>query len=399
MNQKKIINLRDIAILFLILVLLISIAYKYLEWNIFDQLAKLQNSSIPAELSIIEKSDSITESFILNVEKLTASDSKPEKIILIYDELDGIINLDLDNNKLYKETIETNSNKYKTLNLLSKILIGKKGEIAKRIISDQIQYYKNEQKNAYDNIVSTYLLKNIFMVNKDKVIMQVYDEKASKSPETLYSKYFSDIAPLEKYTRNDFKFLEEDAIRKLYSYGYETLQNNKNYMKTYYSMVKDFITNDYESAKYKYTKLQDAYIKLNVDMDRIFNENKSLKQDRLKEIIKLVVDKSAAIKDIKINNFNRYPFLPTIKGWKEDLEICQIYAVKGSLISDLLNKPIEAKDINGYLDWLAKMNPSTLPVDNLFDKSIINFTNDDKKIIFNCLDKESNKKYTFLIFK
>ncbi|QQG41333.1 MAG: hypothetical protein HYV90_04175 [Candidatus Woesebacteria bacterium] len=399
MGPKKSVHLRDALLLLFALIFVLGVGYKYLEWSVFDKLAKLHHDSIPNELSILEKSSSFSEDAIADIVRLSDPKSSPTSRLVIYDELDGKINLALDIDKSYVEAVEINASKYKPLVFLSKLLVGERGKLARRIVLDQVEYYEKEGVGAYDNVVSDYLLKNIFAVSKDKDIMQIYDEKASISPEKLYPKYFSEIASLEKYTRSDFKFPEEDAIRESYSYGYETLQNNKNYLSAYYAVIKDFVAGDYESASYKFSKLQDQYIKLNVDMDRLFGENRSAKQDKSKQIIELVVDKDTAIKEFKNKNFGKYPLLAFIGGWKEDLEMCQIYYVKGSLASDMSKKPIDAKDTTAYMDWLSKMNPSTSTIDNLFDKSVIKFTNTDEKLTFQCLDKETGKEYTFVTTK
>lgn len=399
MRPNKTFHLRDALILIAALVLVVGIGYKYLEWSVFNQLATLHHSNIPSELTILEKSNSLSQDAISDITKLVDPKSTPENRLEIYNTLDGKISLALDNDKEYEDTVNSNLNRFRNLGLMSKLLVGDRGRLARRIYSDQIKYYQEEKASAHDSVVSDYLLKNIFAASKDKTIMQIYDEKASVSPKTLYPKYFSDVASLEKYTRSDFKFPEEDAIKELYPYGYETLQNNKSYMSAYYAVIKDFVAGDYESAAYKYTKLQDQYIKLNVDMDRLFGENQSMKQDRSKRTIELVVDKDAAIKEFKNKNYGKYPLLPTIAGWKEDLEMCQIYDVKGSLVSDISKKPIEAEDAKEFLNWLSTMNPSTTSVDSFVDTSIIKVTNSKDKFTYQCLDKETNKEYTFITSK
>lgn len=399
MGPKKTFHLRDVLLLFFALILVASFSYKYFEWSFFNKLAKLHHFSIPNELSIIEKGNKLNEGAMTDITKLIDPKSTLDVRLKIYNELDGKINLILDNDKSYVDAIETNSKDYQALNLSSKLLIGERGKLARRIVSDQILYYEKEGSGAREVVVSDYLMKNIFAASADKTIMQIYDNKSASSPTKLYPKYFSDVASLEKYTRSDFKFPEEDAIKQYYPYGYEALQNNKNYLSAYYAVIKDFVAGDYESASYKYTKLEDQYIKLNVDFDRLFTENESAKQERSKKIIELVVDKDAAIKEFKSRGFDKYPLLPNIEGWKEDLEMCQIYDVKGSLVSSISKKPIEAKDLNAYLDWLSEMNPSTATIDDSTDKSIIKFTNTDDNLTYQCLDKETGKEYIFVTSK
>jgi hypothetical protein len=65
-------------------------------------------------------------------------------------------------------------------------------------------------------------------------------------------------------------------------------------------------------------------------------------------------------------------------------------------VSDISKKPIEAKDVREFLDWLSTMNPSTSSVDSFVDTSIIKLTSSKDKFTYQCLDKEANKEYTFV---
>lgn len=393
---RKTFHLRDLILFFLIFFLIVSVGYKYLEWNFFNNLSLLQATNLPEELSIIERSNEFTRDSISSIKDITSDKKIQQDRLKIYDELDGKINLNIDITKTYLNTLKDNSKKYKPFIFVSNLVVGGRGSLARQIVSTQIEYYEKEIQAAEDEIIDGYLLKNIFSLSKDKYIMSMYDKKTSESPKTLSSKYFSEVASLEKYTRNDFEFPEQDSIKEKHPYGYETLHNNKEYIGSYYSIVKDFVTGDYDSAAYKYSKLQDQYLKLNVDMDKLFAENQSMKQDRQRRIIELITSKNVAIKEYKNKNMGKYPLLLNIEGWKEDLEMCQIYDVKGSLLAEISKKPISAKTLDEFMEELAQVGPSTTMIDDKIDREIIKYTNSEDKITYQCLDRDTGKEYTFI---
>lgn len=395
MGPNRIFHLRNLILIFFVLIFVVGIGYKYMEWGFFNKLSSLQATTTTQELAINEKLNNLGLKVISNVKDLTSETATDGARLKIYGDLDGQLNLVLDNTNNYLTVIKNNAEQYKSLTPLSNLIIGKRGSLARRILSSQNGYYENEINGTNKTIVEDYLLKNIFGVSMDKTIMTIFDKKASVDPKTLYSKYFSELASLEKYTRGDFKYPDEDAIKAQNPYGFETLENNKDYMSAYYLAVTDFVAGDYESANYKYSKLKSQYLKLNVDMAKLFSENKTIKQDIQKRIVEFTVTKDSAIKEYKIGNMGKYPFLPSVGGWKEDLEMCQLYLYKGSLLSNITSKPIISKNFNEYLNELTQLSPSTTYIDDKVDKGIIKYTNSDNKLTFQCLDRQTNKKYTF----
>jgi hypothetical protein len=399
MTSDKTISVKNLLLLFFIFLLFLSIFYKLFEWKIISGFVKEQGLTVPQELSIVETGNKQNDEITPSLLELTDPKLKPEDRLSVYDELDGKINIIIDTAKDYKEKLIKNKKSYAKYQTFSKFLIGRRGELFKDIIDNQIKYYDMEIESAQLSITSDYLGKNIFSVSKDKAIMSVYDDKASVSPKTLYSKYFSEIAPLEKYTRDSYSFPEEESIKKSYPYGYETLQNNKEYLGAYYLVIKDYVSEDYESATYKYKKLQNQNLKLNVDMDRLFNENSENSQNRTKAIMTTLLAKNDAIRKFETDKLGDYPFLKKISGWKRQLEMCQIYFIKGVLLAEVSKKPIESKNIEEYLLALSLITPNLDQLDKDFDKSIMEFTNDEKYLTIKCDDKEADRSYTYKLAK
>jgi hypothetical protein len=377
----------------------LSIGYKVFEWRNLDKLAELNSKTVPVELSIVEKSDkNYNEAADLFV-KLVSEDLTTEEQLDLLEEIDGKLNLALSNSNEYLKALEENRGSYKKLEFPSKLLLGNRGKFARQFIENQLNYYDVEIEGIKENIISDYLAKNIFAVMKDKIIMMDFDDKASVAPTTNYSRYFADIASLEKYTRSDFKFPKEDEIKELFPYGHEMLDNNREYMSAYYSVVKDYVAGDYESAAYKYSRIEEASLELNVDFDRLFSEGEERENERAKKIIEYVVAKNMAIKEFKKDNLGMYPLLPRVDGWKDDLELCQLYSYKASYYNNVLKKYPEAEDFESLITELAQLAPSTSQIDSDFDKAVVEFTNTDELIQFKCTDGEVSKAYTFTTTK
>lgn len=401
MAINKTINLRTFLIIFLFLLFLLGIGYKIVEWNTLKKLSKLNSRTIPQELAIVEKSNKESEEALdLIVELFSDENLDLEEQLLLFDEIDGKANFAISHSKEYLSTLETNKKEYAKLKPVSKLLIiGKRGKFLRKYLENQISYYDKEIEGAKESVVGDYLFKNMFSVMKDKAVMIDFDEKASVAPTTNYSKYFSDVASLEKYTRGDFKFPEEDRIKELYPYGYEMLTNNREYMKAYYSVVKDFVAENYESAAYKYSRIEETYLELNVDFDRLLSEGEERGNERTKKIIEYVVAKNKAIKDFENQNLGVYPLLPEISGWKDDLELCQLYGYKAGYYYGVLKKYPEAEDFESLVTELAQLAPSSSSIDSEFDKEVIGFINTDEVMQFDCTDKEADRTYTFTTTK
>ncbi len=395
MGQNKTIHLKDLLLISAFILLAIVISYKFFEWNLLNNISTLQGTAITKELSVLEKSDKLSNSSLEIIGELYSEKTKEDQKMILYDDLNGMLSLTIDNDKSYKDIIEKNQKEYSKYKLFSKIIIGERGRIVQNIVKSQLQYYELEIASISDSISNDYLIKNIFLVSKDKEIMTSYDIKVSKSPSKLYSEYFNEIASLEKYTRDDFKFDYEDTIMDKSPYGYETLKNNREYMSSYYSVVKDYVSGDYDSANYKYSKLQEQYLKLNIDMDKLFSENSDFQQERSKKIIELIVKKDLSIKNFKEKSLGIYPFGRFVSGWKEDLELCQIYLVKGGLLSSISGKPISAVTFDEYLKELSQVSPDTSELDAKFDRSVVKYDNSDGKIKYSCKDTESGKEFSY----
>lgn len=393
-------SLRNIILFFLVVIILLGIGYKYLEYSTIKSISDIQVKADREEISLADQQDKLSNKAYDSFVKLfTEEEASLEANLKQFDDLNGLVNQSLNNENNYLKTLETNKNQYQNLETQSKILFGKKGEFVKRFLSHQGTYYDTEIENVRTSLVDDNLFLNLFAVWKDRALMDDYDGKAQKNPETYYSNNFTDIATLEKYTRSDFKFKDEDKIKEFYPYGYDSLNKFKEYMASYYSVIKDYVGGDEESASFKYSRLQETAINLNIDFEKLFFEGKDKSDERSNKIIAAVTEKSKLIKDFKDGNLGKYPLLPTVQKWKEDLLMCQMYAYKTNYYQSITNKYPDATNFDTLLTQLAEVAPKTDAVDSRFDKSTIKYSSSDKKIKFECLDKEDGKTYTFVINK
>ncbi len=398
--MKKGLSLNFLLLTSLFFLIFLGVGYKITERKSLKTISEIHTRVVPAELTGVEKNSKNGLAIAELIGKLYAKKPPPfEEQLKILDEIDGQVNLNIGYVKEYLTNLEKDKKEFENLIFVSKFLFGRPGDFLRKFLENRLNYYKEETEAANQGIVEGYLVKNIFTVARDKIIMNKFDKKASGSPKTNYPKYFADIATLEKYTNNSFKFPEEDKIKELYPYGYETLINNKNYMNAYYSVVKDYVAEDYESALYKYSRIQEGYLKLNVDFDRLFGERDEENKEKAKRIIEYVANAIKAIKDFRMNNLGLYPLLPRIDSFKEDLELCQLYSYKTGLYFNTLKKYPKASDSATLVEELTQLPPSTSVVDDKFDMNVLNYTNNDELIKFECVDKQANKTYTFEIRK
>lgn len=395
------IKLRYILIFFFLLLLIASLSYKYFEWSTLNRIVAIYNRTLVEDLDYIEESDKqITETIDLYVELITEGEElEDEEYFKKQEELQGKTRLVINAIESYSQGITQNKDDFTKLREKSKILFGARGKFAKNFLEDHIQYLDLESKVTKRGIIDSYLLLNIFTLTSDRRAMDSFNEKAIDNPERDFPIYYSEVAVLEKYTRSDFKFKKEEEIKKQNPYGYELLERNKEYMSSFYSIVKDYVAEDYESAGYKVSRLSEAEQNLNIDFERVFNEGREEGEDLSKKILETNFTKIDRIKDFKNISLGSYPFLDEVSGWKEDLEMCQLYEYKFDLVENISGSYPTSKNVETLIMELAKIPPKSDSVDSKFNKGVMFFTNNEEEAKFVCLDTEGNREFTFVIEK
>lgn len=395
----KIFTLRNILFLLLFLGILVSVVYKHLEYQTLAQLKNLYASTVSEELYLTELNDKLDVEAAKILDEYLDPELDESEASLKLDELLSRLNLAITNNKNYINTLEKNRERYNSLNGYAKIIVGKRGQFIRDVLSLQDKYYEEEISVNKESAITIQLLINIFNVGKDKILLSDYTQEAFYENDPDYYSLFSNLYPLEKYTRSDYQFPEQDEIRKIYPYGYEALERNKNYMSSYYSVAKDFAAGDLESANYKISRVVDTELELNVDFDRVFEEYDKRGRDSSLRILETGLEKISLIKNFESGDMSKYPFVEPLTKWIEDVELCQLYAYKSSLYSSIIGDYPEAKTFQELLEELKKLSPQSTELDGIFDKSTIVFDNGDEIISFRCKEHLSGKEYLFQTLK
>jgi hypothetical protein len=391
------IKIRNLLLLFLVLLALLFVGYKYFEWKTISDLSNLYNTTWVSEFKIVSNTYAPAHDFFskfTNSEETQVTD--PDKIIARTTDLNNSLALYINSEEGYRDLISSNNQKYLTLKPFVSLLFGERGKIAKNIVNDQLNYYHNEIANNKHSLASDYFFAILFgNIIIDYQNLTKYDGKAQISTAN-FSKNFGDISSLEKYADNSFKFDNEDLIKQEYPTAYQKIQNYKKYFSSYYKVVKDYVNGDTETAAYEYQALKESASDIGIDFNTIFNEGKSISLENSKSTLQLVSDQASNIKQFKTNKLYKYPLLADISTWKEDLVLCQMYDFKMSIYKDISSKYPDAKNVPDLIKQLSTMSPSTDNVDNTFDKStVLKFVNNDKQIQFVCKDKYTKSSITF----
>jgi hypothetical protein len=387
--------------LILFFILILASCYKYFEWTYLKEVQTTYNKKLVQELGLLEQNKNLTNEAADLANAVFSSESElgSEESTKQMNDLIGKSRLLISNNEGYVQTITNNKDDISKLNDRSKYLFGSRVRFTRSLLNSQINYYENEEESAKMETVYNYLALNIFTILKDRAVLSIFEENIEKDPEKLIPQYYTDIAVLEKYSKNGFSFQDEENIKKYNPYGYESLQHNKDYMSSYFNVTKDFLAGDYESATYKLSRVNDAQLNLNIDFDRLTDEGKNSRTELAKKILENNYKKIKEIKNFKNTSLGYYPIVGNIGSWKDDLELCQLYQYKFEVINSISGSYPNALSVNELIKELSHVSPKDEEVDNLFNKYSIAFTNEEEQAKFVCTDLDSKKNFTFIVQK
>lgn len=387
-KKGKGLNLRIALLILVFILILLGVGYKYYEWQAVKNLSDLYNSSWKQEFKTVVNNIKTGDDFFQFQKDTFAAKDFTDSFTKNYSDLKGKLNLYLESEEEYKNLVIQDRDKYLALKSSSAFLFGPQGDFVKKVIDSQLKYYDDELENANRNSTGSYLWSGLLSVWYDKGIVDAYEKKIGTTY-TNIPKYFSDISTIQSYTNSDFKFSHEDEIKKYFPGGYDSLQKYRDYLSTYYLVVQDIVNGDYQSAAYKYTNISNNIASLTINFKDFFNAQADDQRiNRDKEIVDVVSNQANLIKQFKKNGLGKYPLLPAINKWKEDLVLCQMYDFKAvTVYNSVTSKYPTSKNFNDLLNELSGINPRTDFVDSSFDKSVVTFINDDKKIEFQCKDK------------
>lgn len=397
-NNAASISLRNLLLFILASIILLGIGYKFLEYKTASVLVDLHKKSWAQELSLTSKSQENQRAYKDSIDNLLDPKITPSKSIEELSKLNSLNKLYREHTLNYLATMRSNQKDYENLVLPSRILLGKSGSLVRGIIDNQLKYYQEEIGGAEVSLVSSDLIINTFDVWKDFTVSNDFVARGGSSLATFIPKNFPDIATLEKYTKGNFRYENDEKIKKYFPENYEYLTKAKTYFALFYEIAKDFVAGDLEAAGYKSPRLAEEEIEINPDFDRLFSEGEKDSLERSKKIAEHVFKLVKTTKDFEDTDAGKNP-LGNVAGWKDDLILCQLYNYKSQIYQGITEEYPKAKNTDELLLELDKISPRTESIDSRFDKTSLKFTNDEEVIRFECKDKEENKTYTYEILK
>lgn len=397
----NLIKIRNLLLVFFVFIILLFIGYKYFEWNTFKDIANSYNTSWLKELSLTSEGGIPSKDYndeLANNKNFKQSDRSA--FLKGLDEINAKLNIVVNVLEGYSDQLEQDRKIFAKLKNKTNFLFGERGNIAKKIVDDQLAYYDLEQKGNKISLANYYGVNVLFNIWRDSITLTNFLDKIGSSTDASFiGKYFSELAPLEKYTSSNFKFEHEDEIKQYYPDFGNKINSYKKYFASYYTAEKDFSVGNTETAQLELQTTTDNWAKISIDYSSLGNEQNPTLKEATKEILRLVSDQSMTIKNYKLKKLYKYPLLPSIDVWKEDLVLCQMYDYKTYYYYSVTSKYPTAKTVDGLIKELSKISPKTDNVDGIFDKSAMKFINSDKKLDFTCIDKYSGTRLNYFLEK
>ncbi|QQG43376.1 MAG: hypothetical protein HYW45_04265 [Candidatus Daviesbacteria bacterium] len=394
-------QLKTLTIAACLLLIALGIGYKFQERQHLRTLVDTYHSVLTDELTVIEEYNNSQEEAYKHLK--TFLDQKPNTPIKdTLDNLDRIIRsgkLIENQDQEYQRKINEDRQKFQNLRKSAVLLIGPAKEFSTKLLDSIDAYYENEIESAKNNSIGLDFTLSLFETLKDYSIALNHSDTSAKLNAEKFAATFYEISTLEKYARSDFSFRNEAEIKRLLPYEYEVLTKYREYLKSYYTVSKDVVDGNYESAGYKAGKLSTDASNLTVDWSRIGTGDDNEQTKRSKAILEQLIVQLNTLNNFKQRGLGKYPFMNEIAFTKKDLLLCHIYSYKTGLYNLITSENPKAKTTEDLLKDLSTVSPKTNDLDNEFDKSSMKYTNTDEKMEFVCEDKPANKSYTFTTSK
>lgn len=398
--QKKRDSSTNVLVFVVILILILLLAYKWLEYSSIKRLISTYDSAITQELAMTSELNKQYQDtypkvldFYKSASEAAAIQYKTYEVLM--PSFDLFRSMEADYYKLIKE----NSKKFDSLNSVFSFFIGPKVDGIKQIIKSQSIYYKNEMSSNQNSLTEGAYFKNIFMIFND--MSKVNDFDAQAQSKAGVKKKFHLLSSIEKYTRSDFNFFEEDKIKKYAPNEYQGLIKYKRYFATYYEVMRLLVKDqeNTQAATVLSNKLKQDSSALNIDFQGLFKDKEDLKLEETKAILITISDQLKNIYQINESKNISYPFVEPLRFTKHELWHCQLYNYKTAFFNSYKKEYPRAGSVDELIKDLSSISPRTTEIDKNFDRNIMHLENNDKAIRFTCIDKENKDEYSFVIIK
>jgi len=376
--------------------------YKFFEYKLISDLAFRHSASLVEELTFEAENDKTEQertnvvllAFGIEAEPIDKNSKEKNKTIEeIFDDAISAIKIEKEKSNQYLDILENNNKEFIKLKKFSKLIVGKRGNFVKEFISNQSEYYQETKKYVMDMNTDSDMVMSLITIKKDWNNIDNFLLKTSNLNKN-YSKYFNVISSLDKYTDQNFKFLNEDKIKIRSPYAFEMLSRNKEYFSVYYQIIKDFVEGDDESGTYKLSKLNNILANFNFDYERIFGENSESNLEHSKYNAKIILRQIQLITNFKTNNLGKYPLVKEVGGWKDQLLLCDSYQYRVGIYYGITNKLVKSTNHKDLLNEFNLAGVQVVNEDQFFDETNLLISESDKLLTFTCIDKDTGSKYS-----
>ena len=385
-----------ISFLIVFSVLLIGFGYKYNEWYVLNYLNNLQREADLTELKLIEKSNILGQDNEIMEAFGDSLTEEPDVIESNYKKLNSDFYLKKIAHEDYHKLLLDNYHRYQKINKRAAFLLGSKKEFVNKFLDLTSNYYENEIKNSENITITIAFTENLFKLIKDRSIVEYYFFTSDDLDDVASN--FSKISSAEKYTRADFKFDQEDAIRSYYTSGSELLDINKNYISSLYLIVKDVAAGNYESARYKHASMTNQAADSNIDTDDVFNENQESERRLSQEIAAINIEKILLLDDLNKNPIDNYPFVESLKPWEVDALICNWFWYKTSIYEDVFDETPVVDNLEKLIVELNKVPPSAEELSEIvnYETNKIEYDTEAGKLKFISKANTTGEEFVFI---
>ena len=405
-------NFSRFFVYFFVLIIILFFGYKYYEYKTIKDFVEFQNQSENKEYRLTEKSGQLSEKlnplinsfYGIEDNDVSKKTKKTDAQLLTenYDLATKIINInkiDLDISTEYGNLLKSDLKTYKGYKQKLSFILSQNSKILREFIDAQLIYYENEIKSNDDNLITNAFLQNYFEISQERLIVDNLDKTFAGKTKKYYTDNYNMFSTLEKYTRSDFTFFKNDLIKEKRPYGYEWLDKNRKYFSAYYELIKEYTYGDEDSYLYKYEKFKTLLSDFNIDMNKVFDEGNLDSTERQKNILKAVFDKFLIGNKLKQNKFNIFPIFGKVKLINTDLVMCQSYQYRYSIYNDITGKYPTGKNIDELIKEFDTANLSNKEADSIFDKTLLNYTESEDKVNFECKNVDNEDSFNFFIIK
>ncbi|HEX7017823.1 MAG TPA: hypothetical protein VF209_02865 [Patescibacteria group bacterium] len=399
---------KSILLGILLLILVGGMGYKWYEWQALTAFARMHNQYVVEELKLMDEINNVAQEMYGNQDEAAAEEEEEvsdEEIAAFFESGGAEIQQEFNDAKNdfaffnekyteYQTLLEEHQAGYSSfVDKRLKYVYGQRADQMKKVAAAMDTYYSTELSDVQHGQIDAQLGFNISEAQKDMLLLQLYSvNTAGFLDDQAVSDNFSDIASLEKYGRDDFKFEREDEIKQNNPYGHETLHKFRSYFKTTYSAIKDIVAGNFDSAGYKFSRLGEEAADIGtIDQERLEDEGKDQRIDRKRRLVESLLARYQAVQELSSADGSDLPVLGNYQDWNQELLACHTYIYKSDLYREVREKYPEAQDITGFVEELNQVSPKTDVVDNSVNKELVSVVNDDKKIEITCKSEEGDE--------